>query len=58
MQIFREVADMEDQFLNLTEENLDQEHLCCIIRAVSSTTHGFTIVNLLNTAALKRLLKQ
>ena len=33
MQIFREVADMEDQFLNLTEENLDQEHLCCIIRS-------------------------
>ena len=24
---------MEDQFLNLTEENLDQEHLCCIIRS-------------------------
>ena len=23
---------MEDQFLNLTEENLDREHLCCIIR--------------------------
>ena len=32
-QIFREVADMEEQFLNLTEENLDQEHLCCIIRS-------------------------
>ena len=32
-QIFREVADMEDQFLNLTEENLDREHLCCIIRS-------------------------
>ena len=31
-QIFREVADMEDRFLNLTEENLDREHLCCIIR--------------------------
>ena len=24
---------MEDQFLNLTEENLDREHLCCIIRS-------------------------
>ena len=24
---------MEEQFLNLTEENLDQEHLCCIIRS-------------------------
>ena len=32
-QIFREVQDMEDQFLNLTEENLDREHLCCIIRS-------------------------
>ena len=24
---------MEDRFLNLTEENLDREHLCCIIRS-------------------------
>ena len=24
---------MEDQFLNLTKENLDREHLCCIIRS-------------------------
>lgn len=24
---------MSEQFLNLTEENLDQEHLCCIIRS-------------------------
>ena len=24
---------MEDRFLNLTEENLDGEHLCCIIRS-------------------------
>ena len=24
---------MENQFLNLTEENLDREHLCCIIRS-------------------------
>ena len=32
-QIFREVQDMEDQFLNLTEENLDREHLCCITRS-------------------------
>ena len=24
---------MEEQFLNLTEENLDREHLCCIIRS-------------------------
>ena len=42
----------------MIEGDLAQEHLCCIIRAVSSTTHGFTIVNLLNTAALKRLLKK
>ena len=24
---------MEEQFLNLTEKNLDREHLCCIIRS-------------------------
>ena len=24
---------MEERFLNLTEENLDREHLCCIIRS-------------------------
>ena len=24
---------MSEQFLNLTEENLDREHLCCIIRS-------------------------
>ena len=24
---------MDEQFINLTEENLDQEHLCCIIRS-------------------------
>lgn len=24
---------MHEQFINLTEENLDQEHLCCIIRS-------------------------
>ena len=35
-QIFREVQDMEDQFLNLTEENLEREHLCCIIRSKKS----------------------
>lgn len=49
---------MSERFLDLTEDNQERKHLCCIIRAVSSTTHGFTIVNLLNTAALKRLLKQ
>ena len=49
---------MDEQFINLSPENLSEQHLCCIIRAVSSTTHGFTIVNLLNTAALKRLLKK
>ena len=34
--VFREVQDMEDRFLNLTEENLDREHLCCIIRSKKS----------------------
>ena len=24
---------MSDQFINLTEDNLAQEHLCCIIRS-------------------------
>ena len=24
---------MSERFLNLTEENLDREHLCCIIRS-------------------------
>ena len=24
---------MENQFLNLTKEDLDREHLCCIIRS-------------------------
>ena len=27
---------MEDQFLNLTKENLAREHLCCIIRSKKS----------------------
>ena len=49
---------MSERFLDLTEDNRERRHLCCITRTVSSTTHGFTIVNLLNTAALKRLLKK
>ena len=27
---------MSERFLNLTQENLDREHLCCIIRSKKS----------------------
>lgn len=31
---------MEAEFINLTEKNIDSEHLCCIIRSKTASRRG------------------